>query len=131
MKTINEELKVVKQKFPSNPHLFAVYPNFPRTQFALDEAGQKKAEEAFNKAFTRGSNSKIFADLQSFCSDLGLLLTIGTSSTNEDNIINEKVVSLDDTFDIISENLKRLGEFRISHNSLIERILLNRKKPIE
>jgi len=54
MKTINEELKGVKDKVSPIFEMIAVYPNFPKTQFSVDEQGFKKAEEAFNKAFNLG-----------------------------------------------------------------------------
>ena len=54
MKTINKEVKAVKQKIAPMFEMVAVYPNFPKTQFSADEEGRKKTEEAFEKAFKLG-----------------------------------------------------------------------------
>lgn len=59
MKTINKEVKAVKQKIVAMFEMVAVYPNFPKTQFSADEEGRKKFEEAFEKAFNLGFFSLI------------------------------------------------------------------------
>lgn len=52
---------------------------------------------------------------------------IGTSSTTEDNIINEMVFSMDETYDSVSDNLRKLKEFKSLHNNLIDHILKNKR----
>ena len=54
MKTINKELKAVKEKISPMFEMVAVYPNFPKTQFSADEQGMKKADEAFDRAKNLG-----------------------------------------------------------------------------
>ena len=54
MKTINKEVKAVKQKIAPMFEMVAVYPNFPKTQFSADADGRRKTEEAFEKAFNLG-----------------------------------------------------------------------------
>lgn len=124
MKTINKEVKAVKQKIAPVFEMVAVYPNFPKTQFSTDEEGRKKTEEAFAKAFNLGFFFNLINIIEFL---LGLLLTIGTSSTTEDNIINEMVFSMDETYDSISDNLRKLKEFKNLHNNLIDHILKNKR----
>ena len=110
MKKINKELKSFKEKIPPFFEMVAVYPNFTKSG-PFDE---KKANE---KCFC------FISFLSNYSLSLGSLIATQLFSTNYDSIINEMILSMDETIDNTPEALKKLKEYQNFHNKLIDKIL--------